>query len=367
MQRALFAFFLTAILAAGFFFTASISAQETSQVKEEKLEGRVEKIVEEKEIEVMGKQQLYQKLELLVTGGILKDKKITVESGNLPTVSTPNFKVGDEVVISKSADINGNDFFYITDFVRTGSLFWLFLAFSALAIVIGRLRGLTSLIGMGISFVVIFIFILPQILAGKDPVLISILGSFMIIPVTFYLSHGINRKTTSAVLATIITLIATGALASFFVEVSKLSGFASEEAGFLQVARQGAVNIKGLLLAGIIIGVLGILDDITISQASIVEQLKAANKDLNRSQLYKKAMEVGRDHIASMVNTLVLVYTGAAMPLLLLFLNNPQPFSEIINYEIIANEIIRTLVGSIGLMLAVPVASYISVVFVEKS
>ena len=157
-----------------------------------------------------------------------------------------------------------------------------------------------------------------------------------------------------------IALVITGFLAKFFVQVTRLTGYASEEAAFLQYARQGAVDIKGLLLAGIIIGTLGILDDITIAQAAIVQQLKQANKKMKPKELFSQAMRVGQDHIASMITTLILVYTGAALPLLLLFIDNPLPFSQVINYEIIAEEIIRTLVGSIGLITAVPITTFLA-------
>jgi uncharacterized membrane protein len=235
-----------------------------------------------------------------------------------------------------------------------------------MAVFIGKWQGATSLVGMGLSFLVIFKFILPKISAGSDPVQIAILGSLVIIPATFILSHGLNKKTGIAIAGTLIALIITGVLAKAFVEAAKLTGFASEEAGFLQAYKPDLINIKGLLLAGIIIGVLGVLDDITVSQSAIVEQLKEANPRLKAGELYKKAMTVGKDHIASMVNTLVLVYTGAALPLLLLFVDNPHPFSEIVNYEIIADEVVRTLVGSIGLMLAVPITTFIAVVAADK-
>jgi len=163
-----------------------------------------------------------------------------------------------------------------------------------------------------------------------------------------------------AIAGTLISLIITGILANLFVSESRLTGFASEEASFLQAAKQGTINIQGLLLAGIIIGVLGVLDDITISQSAIVFQLKATKNKIQFGDLYTKAMNIGRDHISSMVNTLILVYAGAALPLLLLFIDNPHPFSEIVNYEIIADEIVRTLVGSIGLILAVPITTFIA-------
>lgn len=355
----LLAFVLTSI--------SPILAQEESfhQVEppqEEALEATVVEILEEKEIqpEFNDEKQLYQKLELLVTKGSLKDKKIIVESGHIPMANLQKYKVGDEVIVTYSKDFQGNDTFYITDYIRRNSLLWLFVIFVGLAVAIGRWQGVTSLVGMGISFLVIFKFILPKISAGSDPVQIAILGSLVIIPATFFLSHGLNKKTGIAIAGTLISLIVTGILANAFVEACKLTGFASEEAGFLQAYKPGLINIKGLLLAGIIIGVLGVLDDITISQSAIVQQLKAANPRLKPGELYVKAMAVGKDHIASMVNTLILVYTGAALPLLLLFIDNPHPFSEVINYEIIADEIVRTLVGSIGLVLAVPITTLIA-------
>jgi len=336
--------------------------------KEETLEATVEKILEEKQVKPMGstEMQLYQKLELLVTKGSLKDKKIVVESGNLPVVNNLKYKVNDKLIVTFSKDFEGNDSFYITDYIRRDSLVRLFIVFAVLAVVIARWRGITSILGMGISFLVIFSFILPKISAGSSPVGIAILGSLIIIPVSFFLSHGFNKKTMVAIAGTLAALIITGILANIFVEASKLTGFTSEEAGFLQVARQGAINMKGLLLAGIIIGVLGVLDDITISQSAIVFQLKEANEKLKFNELYKRAMNVGQDHISSMVNTLVLVYTGAALPLLLLFVDNPHPFSEVINYEIIADEIVRTLVGSIGLILAVPITTLFAALMADK-
>ena len=326
--------------------------------REETLEGKVTRILEEK--------QPYQKLEILVTKGSLKDKNITIESGNLPMSNLPKYLVGDELVINYGQDFQGSDNFYITDYVRRSALFWLFAIFVIIAVAVGRWQGMSSLFGLGISFLVIFKFILPKISAGSDPVQIAILGSLIIIPATFLLSHGVNKKTAIAIAGTFISLIITGILAHTFVEASKLTGFASEEAGFLQAYKPGLINIRGLLLAGIIIGVLGVLDDITISQSAIVQQLKSANPKLKAGKLYKKAMAVGKDHIASMINTLVLVYTGAALPLLLLFIDNPHPFSEVVNYEIIADEIVRTLVASIGLILAVPITTLIASLIYDK-
>lgn len=327
------------------------------------LEATVNKIIEEKEIKYAGAQnyQIYQKLELTVTKGILIGNKIIVENGSLPVSNVVQYRTGDKIIVMYDKDIQGNDLFYITDFIRRDALFFLFLIFVVLTIIIAKWRGLLSLIGMAVSFLIIFVFLLPNISSGSNPVLIAIISSLLIIPISFLLSHGFNKKTLVAIAGTLISLIITGILANIFVSAAKLTGFATEEAGFLQAINQGSINIQGLLLAGIIIGVLGVLDDITVSQSAIVFQLKETDAKLQYGELYKRAMNVGRDHISSMVNTLILVYAGAAMPLLLLFIDNPHPFGEIINYEIIADEIVRTLVGSIGLILAVPITTLIAV------
>ena len=341
-----------------------VLAQGEPSLEEEVLEGRVVGVVEEQEFEEGEEERLYQKLEVLITRGSLRDRKITVEAGGeAGRVGESVYREGDRVVLTRTQDFEGNDVFYITDFVRRKPLFWLFLIFVVLTALIGRWRGLSSLLGMGLSFLVIFKFILPRILAGSDPVGTAILGSLLIIPLTFYLSHGFNKKTTVAVFGTFISLVLTGLLAKYFVGWAELTGFASEEAGFLSVIRPGLVNMKGLVLAGIIIGVLGVLDDITVAQAAVVEQLRQANPDLGFRDLFWRAMRVGQDHIASMVNTLILVYAGAALPLLLLFVDTSSPFLEIINYEAIAEEIVRTLVGSIGLIAAVPMTTLLAVWF----
>ncbi len=354
------------------FFLSNVFAQEKipqELSKEEILEATIVKILVENEVKPEGaeKLQLYQKLELLVTKGFLKDEKIIVENGKVPIANSLKYNVGDKVIVTYSKDFEGKDMFFITDYVRRASLLWLFLIFIVLTVIVARWRGVASVIGMAFSFLVIFLFILPMISSGNNPVEIAILGSLVIIPVTFLLSHGVNKKTIVAIVGTIIALIITGILASIFVEASKLTGFASEEAGFLQVAKGGTMNMKNLLLAGIIIGLLGILDDITISQSAIVFQLKKANEKLKFGELYKKAMNVGQDHISSMVNTLVLVYTGASLSLLLLFSDNPRPFLEVINYEIIADQIVRILVGSIGLILAVPITTLIAALVADHN
>lgn len=364
MKKITTTFFLSILI----LFHSLVVNAEGNQIntpKQETLEGSIIRVIEEKDIQPMGQQhwQLYQKLELLVTKGSIKGKKITIENGLIPQTNVQKYSTGDKVMISYGKDFQGNDTFYISDYMRRDSLMWLFIIFIALTVYIGKWRGISSLIGMGMSFLVIFYYILPRIIEGANPVQIAIIGALIIVPLTFYFSHGFNTKTTVAVVGTTISLIVTGILSNFFIEAAKLTGFASEEASFLQIAKQGVIDMKGLLLAGIIIGTLGVLDDITISQSAIVFQLKQVNTKLKFHELYKRAMNIGQDHISSMVNTLILVYTGAALPLLLLFINNPRPFTEIINYEMIADEIVRTLIGSIGLIFSVPITTFIASLF----
>jgi len=330
------------------------------------LETKVISVEEQRQQEVLGNQVTYQKLKLLITKGDRKGETIIVENGLMPIANLQIYQVNHRLLIAPSQDLAGNNVYSIVDYIRRDALFLVTIIFLIFTIVIARLKGLTSILAMLFSFFIIFALILPQILAGKSPILVTLIGSAIIIPVTFFLSHGFNQKTYIAVLSTLISLSVTGFLAMFFVQISHLTGFSTEEAAFLQARTLGSVNIKGLLLSGIIIASLGILDDITISQSAIIQQLIKTDPTQKVSQLFSSAMSVGRDHIASMVNTLILAYTGAAMPLLLLFVSGTRSFSEVVNYEIIAEEIIRTLVCSIGLILAVPLTTLLAVHFFKK-
>lgn len=342
------------------FFSLSNNIFADSNLEQQNYQAVVTEILEKRSSANLEIGELFQKLELTITSkGELEQEKITLENID-PRIE---YKIGDKLMIYAA---NENTFL-IADHVRTDSLLILFIIFIIFVLMISRWRGLGSLLGMAISFAVIIFFILPKIAEGSNPILIAILGSLIIIPATFYPSHGVNRKTNVAVISTVLALLATGFLASFFIAFAKLSGLSSEEAGFLQAMYPELFNMKGLLLAGIIIGVLGVLDDVTVSQASIVQQLKNANENLSTMELYSRAMNVGHDHISSMVNTLILVYAGASLPLLLLFNDAARPFSELVNYEPIAEEIIRTLVGSIGLIMAVPISTLLASLFVGTS
>jgi len=329
-------------------------------------EARIEKIVEEKEIEIEGQKQLYQKIELKILTGSEKDKIVTVENGNQALANVTKYEQGEKVIATKDVSPDGIEIYSVTDFVRRDSLWVLGVIFVVLTILVAKWKGVMSILSMVFTFVVIFIYVLPNLSNGANPIIIATIASLIIIPISFYMAHGINQKTTVAIVSSIVALGATAVLSLMFISLGRLTGLSSEEAGMLLVQRSGNFDMKGLLMCGIIIGALGVLDDITISQAAIVNELIKSSEKPKGALIYKQAMNVGRDHISSMVNTLVLAYAGASLPLLLVFVDNPHPFSEIINYEFLAEEIIRTLVGSIGLILAVPITTLIAVNWIRK-
>lgn len=246
--------------------------------------------------------------------------------------------------------------YFFLDFDRRVPLLGLAIVFSLVVIALSRWRGLAALAGLAVSLLVLIRFVLPAILEGSDPLLVALVGGAMIMFLALYLAHGLNAATTTAVLGTLASLVLTGGLAVLFVNISIFTGAGSEEAAFLQINQQ-QVNLQGLLLASIIIGTLGVLDDVTVTQASAVWELQKANPAYGIRQLYRSAIRIGRDHIASTVNTLVLAYAGASLPLLILFSVSDRPLAQVINTETVAEEIVRTLVGSIGLVASVPITT----------
>lgn len=348
------------------FFSLKVYGQtQTKNVipKEEKYEGVVTKIIEDKQIEIMeGTSQPFQRVEAEITTGALKAKKVIAEFGGI-VVSNNNqkVKIGDKIIITYIKSADGREQFYVSDFVRINYLIIITAAFLIAVVVVGGVRGFSSFIGLLVSFLVLLKYIIPQIASGGNPVFVAIVGSFIILIVTLYLAHGISRRTTAAVFGTLISLIITSLLAYVFVDIAKLSGTALEEASFLSMFPGTQINLKGILLAGMIIGALGVLDDITISQAASVFELKRANKNFSFIELYFRGMRIGREHVASLVNTLVLAYAGASLPLLLLFsMSGGEPLNILLNREMIATEVVRTLVGSFGLVSAVPITTLIA-------
>jgi uncharacterized membrane protein len=275
----------------------------------------------------------------------------------------PHLEAGDEIVAGYAPAAEPPFQYYFADFQRTTPLTLLGLLFVVSVLLLGRFGGLRALLGAAASLVVVVLFLIPSLLEGTSPVLAALVASGVIAVLALYLTHGVNHRTNVAFLGTVASLGLTAALAAFFVAATHLTGLVEEDVTYLQLG-DSSIDVTGLLLAGIVIGALGVLDDVTVTQVSAVWELHAADPTAPARRTYRAAIRIGRDHIASTVNTLVLAYTGAALPLLLLFQRGNQPLERVLNGEAIATEIVRALVGSIGLIASVPVTTALAVAVV---
>ncbi len=316
---------------------------------------------EETTVDENGLIMVFQELELEIRSkGEYQGQTITVSyNGMGPTLESVRFRKGQQALVMISKRPDGQVFFQVADHVRLGPIAVIVGLFVALTLGIGRWKGVRALLGLVLSALLIGGFIMPQILAHRDPTLVSLIGTATLLAVTLYLIQGWNPTGHAALLGMLAALGVTGALAVGWTKLSYLTGFGSEETMFLQAMGVG-IEMRGLLLAGMIIGAASVLDDVVLAQAVTVFELAAANADLSRGELYRRSMKIGVTHLASMINTLVLAYASAALPLLLLFYLYPEPWYLTINRELIAEEIVRALVGSVGLMMAVPLTSAIT-------
>jgi uncharacterized membrane protein len=269
------------------------------------------------------------------------------------------FRAGQRVRLAVVEQPGQPPYYNIQDLERGRPMLALAALFVLAVVAFGRWQGIRSLVGLGLSFVVIVGFVVPAILRGHSPVLVAVTGAMAIMLVSLYLSHGTGPKTTAAVVGTALALGLTAALAIAFVAATSLTGLASEEAQNASFA-VGGLSLRGLLLAGIIIGGLGVLDDVTMSQASLVTELHQANPTAGFATLVGRALRVGRDHIAATVNTLFLAYAGAALPLLILFVTGQDSLGTVTTTELVAIEVVRALCGSVGLIAAVPLTTMLA-------
>src|SRR3954452_3881093 len=275
---------------------------------------------------------------------------------------TPRFTVGDPVVLGWSGG-NPDDpgSYQIVDFQRGGSLAWLAVLFAAAVLVLGRWRGLAALAALAVSFAVLLLFVLPAILAGHSPLAVAVVGAGVIMFAVLYLTHGLSARTSTAVLGTLVSLALIGVLGAAFSAAARLTGLDDQTTALVASLGMG-IDARGLLLAGMVIGALGVLDDVTVTQTSAVWELRRANPALGPGALFGSAMRIGRDHVASAVNTLVLAYAGAALPLMLLFSLSGRGITDVLSTQDVATEIIRMLVGSIGLVASVPITTALAAV-----
>lgn len=322
--------------------------------------GEVTRILADTELDIGGFLQPYQTAEVRISSGPDVGTTFTHDF-QLPAHHSDREKLhqGEEVVVVKVTHGDEAEF-YIAEKYRLPSVLWLFAAFTLLILMTAGWKGISSLVGLAFSLLVVVEFMIPKIVAGWSPVLVSVVSGVAIMVVSLYMAHGLKKRTSVALVATIITLTFAAIASIAIVSFAKLFGMGSEESVSLLQGQWQNLNLRGLYLAGIIIGALGVLDDITTAQAATVDEIHRANPALPISELYKRGLSVGHEHIASLVNTLALAYVGASLPILLIFTKTDFPLWVIFNSEFLVEEIVRTLVGSAALILAVPITTYLA-------
>ncbi|MEU0964348.1 YibE/F family protein [Streptomyces sp. NPDC005917] len=271
---------------------------------------------------------------------------------------------GEKVVVAYEPSAPRDLQYSVTDVNRKFPMALLAGIFALAVVVVGRLRGVMALVALAVSFLVLTLFILPAILQGSNPLLVAVIGASAIMLIALYMCHGLSARTSVAVLGTLVSLCLIGVLGSEFINWAALTGNTDDNTGLIH-GLYPSIDMSGLLLAGVIIGSLGVLDDVTVTQTSAVWELHEANPTMGWRGLYRAGIRIGRDHIASVVNTLVLAYAGAALPLLLLFSIAQSSVATVANSELVAEEIVRTLVGSIGLVASVPVTTLLAALVVS--
>ncbi|MEV2192137.1 YibE/F family protein [Streptomyces phaeochromogenes] len=278
--------------------------------------------------------------------------------------SSRQLEQGQEVIVAYAPDAPKELQYSVTDVNRKLPMTLLAGIFAVAVVVVGRMRGVMALVALAASFLILTFFILPAILQGSNPLVVAVVGASAIMLIALYLCHGLSARTSVAVLGTLLSLLLIGLLGSLFIDWAALTGNTDDNTGLIH-GLYPSIDMSGLLLAGIIIGSLGVLDDVTVTQTSAVWELHEANPTMGWRGLYRAGIRIGRDHIASVVNTLVLAYAGAALPLLLLFSIAQSSVGTVANSELVAEEIVRTLVGSIGLVASVPVTTVLAALVVS--
>ena len=304
-----------------------------------------------------------QELEAAVIDGAEAGKDISVEDDYVP------LKTGDVFYVSHTVNtLDDSDYYTMQDPDRMPALYVLMGLFILLVVAFGGKQGVRGLASLAGSLVLILFVLMPAIVHGFSPVVAALGVSSLIIIVGSYITHGFNRTTTAAVLGMIATVLFTGTLAFIFVHATKLTGFTTEESVSLNWNTNGTINFVSLLLGGIMIGLLGVLYDMAIGQAIAVEELATIGAHLPRAHIFKRALRIGREHIGALVNTLVIAYVGASLPLLLLVYTGASTgmHEPLINQEIVSTEIVRTLIGGIGIVLAMPFTTLMATFMLTK-
>lgn len=336
-------------------------AQEVHNEYQGTFRGKVIEIQSEEMREIPGTdaEHLYQTIRVEILDGPEEGEIVMIENDYL------ELDKGDKFYFNHSIYIDGSEVYAVVNIDRRDSLILFGLLFVGVVIAFGGWQGVRSLVALIGSFLAIFYVLLPGLLNGWNPLLLSLLVASGILAAAIFFTHGFNRESIVAYAGTMMAVFLTGILAIIAVSVSDLSGFVSDESVYLNMNTNGTLNFTGLLLGAIIIGVLGVLDDIAVTQAAVVSELFDSNASMGRREVYARAIRVGREHVGALVNTLVLAYAGVSLPLLLYFYMSPVSFWSLINSEIFATEIIRAIVGSIGLIMTVPIVTGLAVYYLK--
>ncbi|MDW8228107.1 MAG: YibE/F family protein, partial [Anaerolineales bacterium] len=350
-----------AIWGAPYFFGVTLPTPSGAGFGSETVRAQVETVLEEGTVTLGEVTQPYQRLRVRILEGEYEGVLVELDYGRQQVRGELGvFRPGDELFIVLDLRPDHQLVAYFADYVRWRPLLTLLGLFIVSILFISRWKGLRSLLALAFSLLVITGYILPHILLGEDPVRVSLIGAGILLGVTLYLTYGWTLKTHAAVLSMLVVLVVTGGLAWLFVVLARLTGYGDESALFLLQLPGVHINLRGLLLGGMIIGALGVLDDLVTTQAAAVFELHAANPSLGLRQLFGAGLRIGQDHVAATVNTLVLAYAGTSLPMLLLFTVGSRNYLYLVNSAVVAEEIVRTLVGSLGLIAAVPISTLIA-------
>lgn len=316
----------------------------------ETVRGEVVEIVSEETRDIIGTDAdaLVQTIRVEIFDGTRAGDIVEFENDLIP------LSVGEDIFINRQVTINGDEIFLLKDVDRRAELLALGIMFAAILVWFAGRQGVRALLSLGVSIGAIIFILVPLLLAGYNPALVSLGVSGLILALVLFGTHGFKPHTILAYGGTMLAVLLTCLSAWYWVSALRLTGFSSDASVYLNFATEGRLDFAGLFLGAIIIGILGVLDDVSITQASVVQELKAANGTLRFTELYRRAIKVGRDHVGSLVNTLALAYVGVSLPLVLFLAGSEAPVTHILNQEVVAAELARILIGSLGLVLAVP-------------
>jgi uncharacterized membrane protein len=336
-----------------FILPVVLSAQEVHQEFQETVKAEVLEVVDQFERSITGTDATttVQELRIQILEGERVGEVVRLDN-DLIILS-----VGEEIFVNRLAAIDGSEYYLFKDVERRFPLLLIVGLFVVFVVWLSGMQGVRAVLSLVLSIGAIIFLLIPALLAGYSPAFASLGIAGLILSVTLFFTHGFKPRVFITFLGTFGAVFVTCMIAWVWVTWMRFTGFSDDASVYLNFATGGSLDLVGLLLGGIIIGLLGVLDDVSITQASVVQELKAANPDFGFKELYQRALRVGRDHVGSLVNTLALAYAGTSLPMLLLYAYSETPAAILLNQEVIAAEVLRIVVGSIGLVLAVPLTT----------